>query len=356
MAIQTLINWEPLSAHRAKSNSNFSELNSLKFDKKWWVITWEVLLEKTWFWQVPTRETFINLLWTGVTSKYTAWLVDSTHFYITDWTGLIIDKVTWLYKEISFSWNTNVLDLHLTSAVTYVLVDNTWALIQQITTPTSEQLRANILVAIVWKTSWGIINFVRTATLPIFDWLNAIMDLFQATWPIQNWTIRLGWLASLWVSLSAWKIFSLWWNMSNSVNDPNYVDITTSAQKWVRYLYRKAGWLTSDDFLVEAESNVLKPWFYDNWSWTLQATWNNNYTIQNFWISSTWFIYCQYWQTLYWSLALAKDALDSEVRINWKYAEKLVPLAQIIIRWATTATNNLSDCSIINKWRFWFIL
>ena len=107
--------------------------------------------------------------------------------------------------------------------------------------------------------------------------------------------------------------------------------------------------------MVEAESNVLKPWFYDNWSWTLQSVWTNNFTIQNFWISSTWFIYCQYGQTTYWSLALAKDALQSEIRTNWTYTQKLVSLAQIIIKWWATATNNTTDCSIVNLWKFWFI-
>ena len=355
MAIQTFIDWEALSSHRNKLNSNFSELNSLKFDKNWGEVTGEILLEETWFGQVPTRETLISLLGTWLTSKVTVSQVDSTHFSISDWTWLIIDKDTWLYKEVTFSWFSNVLDLYLSNAVTYVLIDWNWALIQQTTLPTPQQLRNNIWVALIWKTSGWIINFTRCSALPVFDWLNVISDLFQATWPLQNWTIRLWWLASLWVSLSAWKIFSLGSNMWASINNPNYADVAISAQKWVRYLYRKTWWTTSDDFLVEAESNVLKPWFYDNWSWTLQSVWTNNFTIQNFWISSTWFIYCQYWQTTYWSLALAKDALQSELRTNWTYTQKLVSLAQIIIKWWATATNNTTDCSIVNLGKFWFI-
>lgn len=41
------------------------------------------------------------------------------------------------------------------------------------------------------------------------------MDLFQATWSIQNWTIKLEWLAILWVSLSAWT--------TNMWNEATYI-------------------------------------------------------------------------------------------------------------------------------------
>ena len=353
--MQTLLNEEPYLIHREKINDNFTELDAKKFNKTWWNVTGELVLVKTSHWWVPTRERLVQLLGTWITSKITFWPWNTnTNFSIWNWTWIICDWITWLYREVTWNNYQNITDLYPNSATTYVYLDvNLWVA-QQPNDLTSKQRRENIFIWVIWKSNW-IISFTRPILSCAYDWFNVIWDIFNIFWPVQDWWIRLAGSWNLGVSISAWKIFSLGWNIQDNDNWPNIASIASSFPKNLRMMYRKTWFLTSNDFVIELDSWVLKPWFYDNWSWTLQAVPVNQFTIQNFWISSTGFVYGQYWQTTYWTLALAKDALDSEIRTNWSYTQKMVPLCQIIIKNNATATNNTADCQFINKGKFWFI-
>ena len=328
-----------------------------------WTNTWDetkATIESKLIWDISSHthdwryytETEINsqlskVYWTWVTS-YITLTFTATTFSISDGTWVITNWLTWAISNISWSWLNNVTDNFPTSDTTWLLIDSSWILTQQASIPTPTEYRTKILVWAIWKNAWNII-FWRTVTLPHYDWINAITDISTFLGAIQDWNINILWTWTLTVNYTAWKVFSLWANATSSVYWPNIVPLSSQTPATLNAVYRNWTWW----WTIWPNVTIINSALYDNWTWTLAPVVSSKYTIKVFYLSSTGKVYVQQWQNIYNSLSEATAAVNTEIRENWPYWSSLVKLWYVVIKSWATATNNTTDCAIINLGKFW---
>ena len=283
------------------------------------------------------------LTWVNNPIAITQWTWNT--FSITDWTWYINDN--WTITPASWTWKTNIVDLFPNNDVTFIFIDATSNVIQ-LTAYNPIDKKNKIQIGAIGKdVNWNIV-FFKTISNPNFH-SNTFLDALGILGNLQNGKMKILWTADLSLNLVGWKIFSLWSNMFNTTDWPNFTAINSANSKPFKMVYRNGTW----DWIIWAEQTLLTPELYDNGTLTLATVWAWNFQNMTVYISTTWYIYIQYWQTTYWTLANARDNLTNEVREDWNYwTDQIVKLAHITIRRGATATNNTSQCLLTNLWKF----
>lgn len=314
MAQQNLVPSEPHYPNNFnRTEENFTDLyNTISGIS--WIKTWTQV--QSWTWEVT----------------FTPW---TTVFDVaaTKWN---IDDDTWSYI-IDYAWATWVSVTNTTASSTYVYIDNTWTLQQQITEPTREEYRTKLFLTRL-ALAWSVLTAQEEIANPWWQYTNSLRDYLSYVSSPHKW-LELTWNTNLTFNVSAGSIFELGISNSTEPNSTNEREFTTTSPTTFFYLDR-------DTIISTAETN-LNVTQYDN-NWTLTTLTNNRFKIMTAYKFNSWNVIIQEWQGQYTSLDNAQAAISTRTFVRNPVNDNWTRIGWIIVQKNATDLTNTATARFIN--------
>lgn len=189
------------------------------------------------------------------------------------------------------------------AATTYVGIDSSGTVIQQVTPFTNTQRRSVAIIGLLVHTNLTIVNAVNTILGPLRAGINQVHDYLEYRGPLSKGLVYSANGANLNINRSAGSIFKFGANFQNSTLDPHVVTFGSGTTISFRYRTRN-GEVTSDVTAIDPNQYDL--------AGTLTPVASNRYTIQHIVIFQSGLTRIQYGQALYTSLDAAVAAFNVE--------------------------------------------
>lgn len=227
--------------------------------------------------------TFGNTLTTGIVAggEMTP-NVDTTKFDISDGAGLVFDSYTDplnpTYAIVTWTGKTAIVPTYIAENNSYIAINASGTIIQQVAAFTSEQRRDHIVLGTIVHTNG--VN-VTSATDTTHDVTSGYLtdDLASAIGPLNISGNNLNPASTdLSVRKEAGKSFQPNSNRSTTGKDPNFLTSATDDPLTFLYVYNDG----AGDVTVVASQTEIDPEFWDDGTGTLNTVSNNNWTNQWF--------------------------------------------------------------------------
>jgi len=277
----------------------------------------------------------------------------STNFSISNGAGIIVQNVSNPHVVTPISWTglTNIAVTNiLTQLLTFVSINSSGTVIQSATRPTNAECRSQIYLGVVVhtdKTSVTGFNqqqqFINAPSLQLRDFLEALGPIINIDGNAVSGN------SNLTFTKSSGVILAYGANYYNSPLDPHKLSLAAYNSVVTALEYRL---VDGTNYFTGAVPGLIDPNYYES-AGVRTVVPVNKFTVQRVYTFTSNNVKLQYGQTIYNSLAAAKDnfrldAFTTEASIK----ANGVLIAYIIVKQGTTSLTNASDCFIINAGKF----
>jgi hypothetical protein len=273
-----------------------------------------------------------------------------TRFDLSAGTGYVTDKSnpsSPTLKTVTWSAFDSVAVANLATAdVTYILINDSGAIVQQTTYPTPQQRRDNIFIGRLPHINRTSISFALSLAEYGQGGINQLYDLFDSLGPFKINGLNISANgANLKINLSSGEMFSRSYNYPTTPENPNEVTITGSTSSTFRY-----GTQTT---FIQTNVTDINPASYDNAGTVTTVPSNNNATIQRVYLFPTGAIRIYYGQNVYSNFAAAIDSFSNDSFIENPNSQNFAThIASIVITKSCTSLQDTTCSRIINTGKF----
>ena len=257
----------------------------------------------------------------------------------------VINKVSWNdYNDVSLTY--------LTSApTTWLLINNSGAIVQQTTAPTAEQLETLIQIGVVIHPNQSTISLVRSFTQTSYGSTRQIFQFIRifGGLKVSGHIIRDNG-SNLQLSRTSGVAFALGRNYSFDPDEPSLMDDSSATAPNIFYYYKESG-----DWVTTTGTNVINPNQYNEDGDGLSTVNNNKWTIQRifFFPKSPNDIGVYYGRQQYSTLADAQNNLQFEDfdEID-NTQQQAIFLGYLIVEKGATALDNTNTARFLQAGAF----
>lgn len=316
-------------------------------------ITTDIMMNNASYGGITVGHTLGHIWSTGLESGGTLSINagDHTKFDVAAGTGQVIDYSVINAPTIKLvSWNafTAQTTTGLASAdITYVLVDNTGALVQINTYPTADQRRTYIFLGELTHASRTSIAFAITIPDFVQSMGSQVYDFLDALGPFNvSGNILTPNGANLSFNKSAGQIFFRGYNYPTDIENPHVVTIPSAIPTTFAY------GLQSGTF-VSTGNTTLDVTHYDNAGVLTVIPMAGQATIQRVYLTPNNLVIIQYGQNLFNNLAAATAGIATATFVqNPVLTTNAVLIGYIVVQKNCTALNNTATAALLPAPRF----
>lgn len=260
----------------------------------------------------------------------------NTTFSITDGTGVVTDNTVTPATQTAVSWTgkTNITATYRAAGlVSYVAIDNTGAVVQQLAAFTNAQSRTHIVLGSLIHVNLSTLDAVNNLGEVAISPANQLSDLSEALGKFNiSGNIFSANGANLNINKSIGTIHAHGSNWANSTSDPNVVSLPSLTALTFQYRFS-----TGTNGTTGA---VINPDIYDVGGVSTAVS-NNKFTVQRIYSFVSNNVKIQPGQNVYGTLAEAKAAIQTEVFVNEpSIAANGVLRGFLIVKKGATALNS----------------
>ena len=277
----------------------------------------------------------------------------NTTFSISDGEGLIVNNRTNPHTITNVSWTgkTNISVTNIaTQLVTYITIDSTGSVIQSSSKPTNTNTRDYIFIGAVVHVNLTIVDAVNQEQQFILSPSNQLRDILEALGYINitgNTISASG--ANLQFSKSAGYILGFGINYSNDAKNPHKLLLPLVNTTSTDFQYRLQ---TGTNYNPTGPPYNLDPNFYDL-AGVRTAVTANKFTIQRVYVFPSNKIKLQYGQTIYQTMAAAKEGLKLDAFVTEaSITENGMLICYIIVKQGTTNLQTAANAYFLQSGKF----
>lgn len=267
-------------------------------------------------------------------------------------TGVVttVNNVTW--SAVTAIPITNIG----TSQFTYILVDNTGAVIQQTTPFTDAQYKTHIIIGILCHIDFASVNLVTNAQNVAYEDPHRLVELISAFGPIKKTGLNIGPNGTnLRINRTSGEVFKIGSNYITDQFEPDVDTISAQTPALLCRVYKNG----SGGFIFDTNGgsyyNDVDPNNYDNGTGSLAPVLSNRWTIQRlfFFPNNPNDIICYYGVQLYNSFSEARAGVEFEVFDEAQItAENAVFLGYLFVRHSATDLTNSTFAAFLQSGLF----